>query len=102
MDMRRTDPEFTERFEHFALDEVVNEEGQQLPAPTRYLAILATLIGCGGVDAYRQLLPEALDNGVTPFWNKRELYSLSPANPPLWKIAWKKGLRHRLPSSERA
>lgn len=51
MDMKRTDPEFAERFEHFALDEVVNEEGQQLPAPTRYLAILATLIGCGGVDA---------------------------------------------------
>lgn len=25
---RRTDPEFTERLEHFAFDEVVNEEGQ--------------------------------------------------------------------------
>lgn len=74
MDMRRTDPEFAERFEHFALDEVVNEEGQQLPAPTRYLAILATLIGCGGVDAYRQLLPEALDNGVTPVMAKECVY----------------------------
>ena len=74
MDMRRTDPEFAERFEHFALDEVVNEEGQQLPAPTRYLAILATLIGGGGVDAYRQLLPEALDNGVTPVMAKECVY----------------------------
>lgn len=74
MDMKRTDPEFAERFEHFALDEVVNEEGQQLPAPTRYLAILATLIGCGGVDAYQELLPEALENGVTPIMAKECVY----------------------------
>lgn len=52
MEIQKTDPEFVERFEHFAFDEVVNEEGQQLDAKTRYLAILATLIGCGGVDAY--------------------------------------------------
>ena len=74
MDMKRTDPEFAERFEHFAFDEVVNEEGQQLPAPTRYLAILATLIGCGGTDAYRELLPEALENAVTPVMAKECVY----------------------------
>lgn len=74
MDIKRTDPEFAERFEHFALNEVVNEEGQQLPAPTRYLAILATLIGCGGVDAYQELLPEALENGVTPIMAKECVY----------------------------
>ena len=27
---RETDPEFAERVEHFAFDEVVNEPGQQL------------------------------------------------------------------------
>ena len=27
---RETDPEFAERFDHFAFDEVVNEPGQQL------------------------------------------------------------------------
>lgn len=48
MELWKTDPEFMERFHHFADDEVVNEEGQQLDAPTRYLAILATLIGCCG------------------------------------------------------
>lgn len=26
MDLHKTDPEFAERFEHFAFDEVVNEE----------------------------------------------------------------------------
>ena len=29
-DYKLTDPEFAERFEHFAFDEVINEEGQQL------------------------------------------------------------------------
>lgn len=28
MNIRSTDPEFAERLEHFAYDEVVNEEGQ--------------------------------------------------------------------------
>ena len=41
-----TDPEFSERFEHFAFDEVVNEEGQQLDGITRHMAVAATLIGC--------------------------------------------------------
>lgn len=45
MDLHKTDPEFMERFEHFAFDEVVNEENQQLDDVTRYMVILATLIG---------------------------------------------------------
>ena len=45
-DFKRQDPEFAERFEHFAFDEVVNEPGQQLDDVTRHLAILATLLGC--------------------------------------------------------
>lgn len=59
--LRDTDPEFVERFEHFAFNEVVNEENQQLAPTTRYLAILATLIGCGGVDAFREVLADALE-----------------------------------------
>ena len=43
---RETDPEFAERFEHFAFDEVVNEPGQQLDEITRHTAILAALLGC--------------------------------------------------------
>ena len=68
MKLQKTDPEFTERFRHFAFDEVVKEENQQLDAPTRYLAILAALIGCGGVDAFREMLPAALENGVRGPW----------------------------------
>ena len=47
-----TDPEFMERFEHFAYEEVVKEEGQTLDEKTRYLAILATLLGCQGLDVF--------------------------------------------------
>ena len=74
MDLYRTDPEFAERFEHFAFDEVINEENQQLDPSTRYLAILATLIGCGGVEAYKEMLPKALENGITPIAAKEIVY----------------------------
>ena len=74
MNLNVTDPEFAERFEHFAFDEVINEKGQQLPTPIRYLAILATLIGCNGVDAYKEILPNALANGITPIAVKEIVY----------------------------
>ena len=54
---RETDPEFAERFEQFAFDEVVNEPGQQLDEVTRHMAILATLLGCQGTEAFRIELP---------------------------------------------
>lgn len=74
MELKKTDPEFIECFQHFAFDEVVNEENQQIDAPTRYLAILSALIGCGGEDAYREMLPAALENGVTPVMVKETVY----------------------------
>lgn len=74
MELWKTDSEFYERFRHFAFDEVVNEDGQQLEPAVRYLVILATLIGCGGVDAYREMLPFALENGVTPVMVKETVY----------------------------
>lgn len=74
MEWKKTDPEFAERFQHFAFDEVVNEENQRLDGTTRYLAILSALIGCGGVDAFREMLPAALENGVTPVMVKETVY----------------------------
>lgn len=74
MNLYETDPEFMERFEHFAFDEVVNEEGQQLPEETRYMAILATLIGCQGIDEFKIMLPKALDAGLTPVAVKEIVY----------------------------
>ena len=74
MDLHKTDPEFMERFEHFALEEVPGEENQQLPEKTRYMAILATLIGCGAADAYMEVLPKAFENDVTPVMAKEIVY----------------------------
>lgn len=74
MDFYETDPEFMERFEHFAFHEVVMEEGQTLPDDIRFLAILAVLVGCQGEDAYREMLPKALDHGVSPTAVKEMIY----------------------------
>ena len=63
-----------ERFEHFAFEEVVNEKGQELEPKVRYTAILATLLGCQGTDAFRMMLPKALDAGVTPVMAKEIVY----------------------------
>ena len=74
MDIQKSDPEFIERFEHFAFEEVPKEDGQQLTPDTRYLAILATLIGCGGTDAFSEMLPKALKGGVSPVMVKECVY----------------------------
>lgn len=74
MDLHITDPEFAERFAHFAFNEVPGEENQQLDEKTRHMAILATLIGCGGVEAYREMLPKSIENGITPIIAKEIVY----------------------------
>ena len=74
MSYRETDPEFAERFEHFTFEEVVNEEGQQLDEETRHMAILATLLGCQGLQEFQEELPRALDGGLTPVQVKEIVY----------------------------
>ena len=74
MNLYETDREFMEGFEHFAFEEVVNEKGQELEPKVRYTAILATLLGCQGTDAFRMMLPKALDAGVTPVMAKEIVY----------------------------
>lgn len=74
MNYHETDPEFMEIFEHFAFDEVVNEEGQQLDDVTCHMAIMATLLGCQGEQEFRLEFPRALDAGVTPVMAKEIIY----------------------------
>lgn len=71
-DFLRTDPEFIERFDNFAFDEVVNHD--DLDGKTRFMAILATLLGCQGIDEFRAILPAALNFGVTPVEVKEITY----------------------------
>lgn len=69
---KETDPEFIERFDNFAFDEVVNSD--DLDDRTRMTAILATLLGCQGIDEFRVMLPAALNFGVTPVEAKEIVY----------------------------
>lgn len=70
--LKTTDPEFMERFAHFAFDEVANHG--DLDGKTRYLAILATLLGCQGIEEFKSVLPTALDAGATPVEVKETVY----------------------------
>ena len=74
MDLHKTDNEFITRFESFAFDEVINEENQQLDDDTRYMAILATLIGCGGIDAFEEMLDKAIKDGFDAVKVKEIIY----------------------------
>jgi 4-carboxymuconolactone decarboxylase len=68
----QTDPEFIELFDNFAFDEVVNSD--ELDDRTRMMAILATLLGCQGIDEFKAMLPAALNFGVTPVEAKEIVY----------------------------
>lgn len=67
-----TDPEFIERFDNFAFDEVVSHDN--LDGKIRFMAILATLLGCQGIDEFRAMIPAALNFGVTPVEVKEVVY----------------------------
>ena len=68
----KTDPEFIERFDNFAFDEVINQT--PMDDKTRFIAILATLLGCQGIDEYKSILTAALNFNVTPVEVKEILY----------------------------
>lgn len=72
-----TDPEFVELFENFALDEVINMPdigGKEVDGRTRHMAILAALLGCQGIDIFKEMLPAAMNFGVTPVEIKEITY----------------------------
>ena len=71
-DFLRTDPEFIERFDNFTFDEVVNHD--DLDDKTRFIAILATLLGCQGIDEFRALMPAAMNFSVSPVEIKEIVY----------------------------
>lgn len=71
-DFLRTDPEFIERFDNFAFDEVINQI--DLEDRTRFMAILATLLGSQGMDEFRAMVPAAMNYGVTPVEIKEIVY----------------------------
>lgn len=67
--MEDCDPEFYERFCNFAFDQAINDgaaDGEPLDERTRYMAVLAILLGCQGDQAFYELVPVALRAGVEP------------------------------------
>lgn len=69
---KTTDPEFSSFFDAFAFEEVPSSN--DLPEKDRYLALLATLLGCQGVDEFRVVLSQALDGTLTPVEAKEVVY----------------------------
>ncbi|MBW9173061.1 carboxymuconolactone decarboxylase family protein [Clostridium estertheticum] len=67
-----TDPEFVERFDNFTFDEVVNQD--DLDDRTRMMVIIATLIGCQGIDEFKAMVTAALNFEVTPVEVKEIVY----------------------------
>ena len=66
------DPEFAELFINFSCDEVVNQD--DLDDRTRMMVILAALLGCQGLHEFKEILPGALNLGVTPVEVKEIVY----------------------------
>ncbi|MDO5389302.1 MAG: carboxymuconolactone decarboxylase family protein [Clostridia bacterium] len=67
-----TDPEFIEFFNNFAFDEVVNND--DIDHKTRFTAVIAALLGCQGIDEFKELVPGALNFGLTPVELKEIVY----------------------------
>ena len=74
MNLHQTDPDFSERFKYFAFDEVPHEKAQQLDDITRYIVILAALIGCGAQEAYKEIFEKAINEGFSPIMAKEIVY----------------------------
>ena len=62
--LSETDPEFVALFKQFAFQEVPKDLPFSLDERRYYLATLAVLVGSQGLEAYKEILPVALDNGV--------------------------------------
>lgn len=72
LDLEKNDPEFMEFFKNFAFDEVIHQA--ELDDKTRFIAIMAALVGSQSTDLYRKMLPAALNLGVTPVEIKEIVY----------------------------
>ena len=62
-DLGKRDPELSKIVADFVFDEVIRES--ELDVRTRYLAIVSSLLGCQGLEAFRTMVPIALQSGVT-------------------------------------
>lgn len=71
-ELAKTDPVFWQRFLNFTFGEVENDV--KLDDQTRLIAILATLLGCQGIDEFKIMLNAALNVGVKTVVIKEIIY----------------------------
>lgn len=62
-----TDPEFIERFDNFAFDEVVNEPGVSLESKTRMICILANAGHVYYWDGWNAFVINYVDYDIAPY-----------------------------------
>lgn len=70
--LEKTDPEFMEIFDNFAFDEVIQQGS--IDDKTRFIAILATLIGCQGKEEFEMMIIGAYQFGVSVIEMKEIVY----------------------------
>lgn len=70
--LKNTDPGFTEFFDKFSNEQVAM--AGDLSLRIKSIAILASLLGCQGVEAYKMILPVALEEGVSAIEVKEIVY----------------------------
>ncbi len=75
-DISQTDPELAQLWQNFMDNEVTNRK--IMPINTRYLTVMAAHIATGSVNEYKNILTQALDNGVSPLEVKEALYQSIP------------------------
>jgi len=74
-DLYKTDPEYMAIIDQFALDEVINDDDVSLDKRTRYLGIIATLLGCQGIIEFEAVVNRCLDEqALTPVEIKEIIY----------------------------
>jgi 4-carboxymuconolactone decarboxylase len=74
--LAETDPELSEIFDNFALDQVL--EDANLPIRLRLMVQLAALIAAASTDQYRIMLKASLDAEITPGEVKEVVYQTVP------------------------
>ncbi|MDD3219559.1 MAG: carboxymuconolactone decarboxylase family protein [Lachnospiraceae bacterium] len=70
--LQETDPEYSEIITNFAFDEVPSHGS--LDENTRMMAILAALMGCQGIDMFREIVRGALNLGLEPVKIREVVY----------------------------
>lgn len=75
MNLHQTDPEYAKIIENFARHEVPENPSAAIDKKSKYLAILGVCLGTQGIDTFKLVLHDALDEeALTPVQVKEEVY----------------------------